>query len=193
MTSAVIAQRVIPRSRITSVLLVIGAAALTSLAAQWEIHLPFTPVPVTGQTFAVLLTGAALGMTLGAAGQAVYVVAGALGLPVYAGGESGWSTATAQGSAGYLIGFIFAAGLVGFMAERRQDRTFPTMFTAFIAGSFIIYAFGVAGLMILLDLTFTEAVVAGVVPFILGDIIKAAAAGLLLPGAWRLVGEYPRP
>lgn len=193
MTSAVIAQRVIPRSRITSVLLVIGAAALTALAAQWEIHLPFTPVPVTGQTFAVLLTGAALGMTLGAAGQAVYVVAGALGLPVYAGGQSGWSTATAQGSAGYLIGFIFAAGLVGFMAERRQDRTFSTMFTAFIAGSFIIYSFGVAGLMILLDLTFTEAVVAGVVPFILGDIIKAAAAGLLLPGAWRLVGEYPRP
>jgi biotin transport system substrate-specific component len=193
MTSAVIAQRVVPRSRVSSVLLVIGAAALTALAAQWEIHLPFTPVPVTGQTFAVLLTGAALGMTLGAAGQAVYVVAGALGLPVYAGGAAGWSTATAQGSAGYLIGFIFAAGVVGFMAERRQDRTFPTMFTAFILGSFIIYAFGVAGLMILLDMTFTAAVVAGVVPFVLGDIIKAAAAGLLLPGAWKLVGEYPRP
>jgi biotin transport system substrate-specific component len=193
MTSAVIAQRVVPRSRVNSVLLVIGAAALTALAAQWEIHLPFTPVPVTGQTFAVLLTGAALGMTLGAAGQAVYVVAGAVGLPVYAGGNAGWSTATAQGSAGYLIGFIVAAGFVGFMAERRQDRTFPTMFTAFIAGSFIIYAFGVIGLMILLDMTFTEAVVAGVVPFVLGDIIKAAAAGLLLPGAWRLLGEYPRP
>ena len=193
MTSAVIAQRIVPRSRVNSVLLVIGAAALTALAAQWEIHLPFTPVPVTGQTFAVLLTGAALGMTLGAAGQAVYVVAGAAGLPVYAGGTSGWETASAQGSAGYLIGFIFAAGLVGFMAQRRQDRTFPTMFTAFIAGSFIIYAFGVAGLMILLDMTFTEAVVAGVVPFVLGDIIKAAAAGLLLPGAWKLVGEYPRP
>ena len=193
MTSAVIAQRVVPRSRVNSVLLVFGAAALTALAAQWEIHLPFTPVPVTGQTFAVLLTGAALGMTLGAAGQAVYVVAGAVGLPVYAGGNAGWSTATAQGSAGYLIGFIVAAGFVGFMAERRQDRTFPTMFTAFIAGSFIIYAFGVIGLMILLDMTFTEAVVAGVVPFVLGDIIKAAAAGLLLPGAWRLLGEYPRP
>lgn len=193
MTSAAIAQRVVPRSRVSSVLLVIGAAALTALAAQWEIHLPFTPVPVTGQTFTVLLTGAALGMTLGAAGQMVYVVAGALGLPVYAGGAAGWNTATAQGSAGYLIGFIFAAGVVGFMAERRQDRTFPTMFTAFIAGSFIIYAFGVAGLMILLDMTFTEAVLAGVVPFVLGDIIKAAAAGLVLPGAWKLVGEYPRP
>ena len=193
MTSAVIVQRVVPQSRLNSVLLVIGAAALTALAAQWEIHLPFTPVPVTGQTFAVLLTGAALGMTLGAAGQAVYVVAGAFGLPVYAGGASGWDTASAQGSAGYLIGFIFAAGFVGFMAERRQDRTFPTMFTAFIAGSFIIYGFGVAGLMILLDMTFTEAVVAGVVPFVLGDIIKAAAAGLLLPGTWKVLGEYPRP
>jgi biotin transport system substrate-specific component len=193
MTSEAIAQRVVPRSGVNSVLLVIGAAALTALAAQWEIHLPFTPVPLTGQTFAVLLTGAALGMTLGAAGQAVYVVAGAVGLPVYAGGAAGWETASAQGSAGYLIGFIVAAGVVGYLAERRQDRTFPTMFTAFIAGSFIIYAFGVAGLMILLDMTFTEAVVAGVVPFVLGDIIKAAAAGLLLPTAWKLVGEYPRP
>jgi biotin transport system substrate-specific component len=193
MTSAVLSQRVVPRSRVNSILLVIGAAALTALAAQWEIHLPFTPVPITGQTFAVLLTGAALGATLGAAGQAVYVVAGALGMPVYSGGEGGWDTATAAGTAGYLIGFIVAAGVVGFMAERRQDRTFPTMFTAFIAGSFIIYAFGVAGLMILLDMTFSEAVVAGVVPFILGDIIKATAAGLLLPTAWKLVGEYPRP
>lgn len=193
MTSAVLSQRVIPRSRVSSVLLVIGAAALTALAAQWEIHLPFTPVPITGQTFAVLLTGAALGAVLGAAGQAVYVVAGALGLPVYSGGASGWDTASAAGTSGYLIGFIVAAGVVGHMAERRQDRTFPTMFTAFIAGSFIIYAFGVAGLMILLDMTRSEAVLAGVVPFILGDIIKATAAGLLLPATWKMLGEYPRP
>ncbi len=193
MTSAVLSQRVIPRSRTSSVLLVIGAAALTALAAQWKINLPFTPVPITGQTFAVLLTGAALGAALGAAGQAVYVAAGALGLPVYSGGASGWDTASAAGTSGYLIGFIVAAGLVGHLAERRQDRTFPTMFTAFIAGSFIIYAFGVAGLMILLDMTLSEAVLAGVVPFILGDIIKATAAGLLLPAAWKMVGEYPRP
>ena len=79
------------------------------------------------------------------------------------------------------------------MAERRQDRTFPTMFTAFILGSFVIYFFGVIGLMISFDMTLNEAIVAGVVPFVIGDLIKAAAAGLLLPGAWRLVGEYPRP
>lgn len=192
-SAAVISQRVLPRTRITSVALVISAAALTALAAQWEIHLPFTPVPITGQTFAVLLTGAALGMTLGAAGQLVYVAAGALGLPIYAGGAAGWGAAQAAGTSGYLVGFIVAAGVVGFMAERRQDRTFPTMFTAFVLGSFIIYFFGVIGLMITFDMTINEAIVAGVVPFVIGDLIKAAAAGLLLPGAWRLVGEYPRP
>lgn len=193
MTSAAIAHRVVPRTKAASVLLVVGAAALTALAAQWEIHLPFTPVPVTGQTFAVLFTGAALGMRLGAAGQALYVAAGAFGLPVYAGGAAGWDAASAAGTTGYLIGFVFAAAVVGYMAERRQDRTFPTMFTAFILGSAIIYLFGVIGLIALFDLPATEAVVVGVVPFVLGDIIKAAAAGLLLPGAWKLVGEYPRP
>ncbi len=192
-SAAVISQRVLPRTRVTPVVLVISAAALTALAAQWEIHLPFTPVPITGQTFAVLLTGAALGMTLGAAGQLVYVAAGALGLPIYAGGAAGWDAAQAAGTSGYLIGFIVAAGVVGFMAERRQDRTFPTMFTAFVLGSFIIYFFGVIGLMITFDMTVSEAIVAGVVPFVVGDLIKAAAAGLLLPGAWRLLGEYPRP
>jgi len=193
MTAAVISQRVLPRSRVTSVLLVVGAAAVTALAAQWEIHLPFTPVPITGQTFAVLLTGAALGMNLGASGQLVYVAAGAFGLPVFAGGAAGWEAARAVGTTGYLIGFIVAAAVVGHMAERRQDRTFPTMFTAFILGSFVIYFFGVIGLMLTFDMTVNEAIVAGVVPFVIGDLIKGAAAGLLLPGAWRLVGEYPRP
>ena len=192
-TAAVISQRVLPRSRVTTVPLVVAAAAVTALAAQWEIHLPFTPVPITGQTFAVLLTGAGLGMTLGAAGQLIYVAAGAFGLPIYAGGAAGWEAARAAGTTGYLIGFIVAAAVVGYMAERRQDRTFPTMFTAFILGSFIIYFFGVIGLMISFDMTLNEAIVAGVVPFVIGDLIKAAAAGLLLPGAWRLVGEYPRP
>jgi biotin transport system substrate-specific component len=193
MTSAVISQRVLPRSRVASVVLVVAAAALTALAAQWEILLPFTPVPITGQTFAVLLTGAALGSTLGASGQLLYVAGGALGLPIFSGGAAGWETARAAGTAGYLIGFIIAAALVGFMAERRQDRQFPTMFTAFILGSFVIYVFGVVGLMLSFDMTTSQAIAAGVVPFVLGDVIKAAAAGLLLPGAWKLVGEHPRP
>jgi biotin transport system substrate-specific component len=90
---------------------------------------------------------------------------------------------------GYIIGFVFAAGLVGWMAEHRQDRTFATMFTAFVVGSTVIYVFGVAGLMIATGWDLSEAVEKGVVPFLLGDLIKAAAAGLLLPGAWKLLGD----
>ncbi len=198
MAATVITERVFPRTTVSSVLLVVSAAALTALAAQWRIVLPFTPVPITGQTFAVLLTGAALGMTLGASGQLLYVGLGVLGAPVFADASGGWDlergleTITGATS-GYLFGFIVAAGLIGYMAERRQDRTFPTMFTAFLLGSAVIYTFGVIGLMITVDMTLTEAIVAGVVPFLVGDLIKAAFAGVLLPGAWRLVGEYPRP
>ncbi|HZD23288.1 MAG TPA: biotin transporter BioY [Acidimicrobiia bacterium] len=188
MTSAVITQRTFPRSRITAVVLVIAAAALTALAAQWRINLPFTPVPITGQTFAVLLTGAGLGWRLGTAGQILYVGVGALGMPVFA--ESSGGIEVIQGATGgYLIGFIFAAGLVGWLAEHRQDRTFATMFTAFILGSVLIYVFGVVGLMTATGRSLLEAVEGGVVPFLLGDLIKGAAAGLLLPGAWRLVGD----
>ncbi len=190
MTSAVIAGRALPRSGVMSVVLVVAAAALTALAAQWYIVLPFTPVPISGQTFAVLLTGAALGWKLGAAGQLLYVGAGILGAPVFTDASSGVEVITGA-TGGYIIGFIFAAALVGWMAEHRQDRTFPTMFTSFILGSAVIYAFGVAGLMIATGWPLGEAVEKGVVPFLLGDLIKASAAGLLLPGAWKLVGDRP--
>jgi biotin transport system substrate-specific component len=188
MTSTVITQRAFPRSGVVSVLLVVAAAALTALAAQWYIYLPFTPVPISGQTFAVLLTGAALGWKLGAAGQILYIAAGALGAPVFTEGSSGMEVITGA-TGGYIIGFVFAAGLVGWMAEHRQDRTFATMFTAFVVGSTVIYVFGVAGLMIATGWDLSEAVEKGVVPFLLGDLIKAAAAGLLLPGAWKLLGD----
>src|SRR5918996_3649941 len=167
MTSAVISQRALPRSGVVSVLLVIAAAALTALAAQWRIQLPFTPVPITGQTFAVLLTGAGLGWKLGASGQLLYLAVGALGAPVFSEASGGFEVLTGA-TGGYLVGFVFAAGLVGWMAEHRQDRTFATMFTAFILGSAVVYVFGVAGLMISADMSLTDAVEAGVVPFLLG-------------------------
>lgn len=188
MTSAVISHRALPRSGVVSVLLVVTAAALTALAAQWRIYLPFTPVPITGQTFAVLLTGAALGWRLGAGGQLLYVAVGALGAPVFSDAAGGFDVITGA-TGGYLIGFIFAAALVGWMAEHRQDRTFPTMFTAFMLSSAVIYVFGVIGLMTSMGMSLSAAVEAGVVPFLLGDLIKASAAGLVLPGAWRLLGE----
>lgn len=188
MTSAVISQRTLPRSGVVTVLLVVAAAALTALAAQWRVYLPFTPVPITGQTFAVLFTGAALGWKLGASGQLLYVAVGALGAPVFSDSSGGVEVITGA-TGGYLIGFVFAAGLVGWMAEHRQDRTFPTMFTAFILGSVVIYVFGVTGLMISADMSLSAAVEAGVAPFLLGDLIKASAAGILLPGAWKMVGS----
>lgn len=186
MTSAVISQRALPRSAAMAVFLVVAGAALTAIAAQWRIPLPFTPVPITGSTFAVLLCGAALGWKLGAASQLLYLAVGIAGVPVFTDGGSGVEVITGA-TGGYIIGFVFAAALIGWMAEHRQDRTFSTMFTAFILGSAVIYAFGVTGLMVTADMSAAGAVEAGVVPFLLGDIIKAAAAGLLLPGAWKLL------
>ncbi len=184
----VLTGRVLPRSKVVAVVAVVGFAALTALAAQWVIPLPFTPVPITGQTFAVLLSGAALGWRLGAMSQGLYLLMGIAGLPVYAQGGSGLET-FAKGSAGYLVGFVFAAALLGQLAEKRQDRTVATTVSAFLAGSAVIYAFGVAGLMINLGMDINAAIIAGVVPFVFGDVLKAAAAGLLLPATWRLVGD----
>jgi len=188
MTSAVIAQRVFPCSRTGALLLAVAAAALTAVAAQIVIPLPFTPVPITGQTFAVLFTGAALGWKLGAAGQLLYVAVGAFGAPVFT-EASGGVEVIRGATGGYLIGFIFAAGLVGWLAEHRQDRAFLTMVAAFLMGSAVIYLFGVVGLMTATGWGLGEAVAKGVTPFIVGDLIKAVIAGVILPGSWRLLGE----
>jgi biotin transport system substrate-specific component len=184
----VIAARVLPRSRVAAALAVVGFAVLTALAAQIRIPLPFTPVPITGQTFAVLLSGAALGLRLGAASQALYLAMGAVGLPVFTDGGSGVETFTGA-TGGYLVGFVVAAAIVGRLAERGQDRSFPNALTAFLVGTFVIYGCGVAGLVINAGMGVSEAILRGVAPFVLGDVIKAAAAGALLPTAWRLLGE----
>ncbi len=164
--------------------LVVAVAALTAVSAQWRI--PLWPVPVTGQTFAVLLGGAALGWRAGGAAQLLYLALGAAGLPVFT-EASGGLEVLAGPTAGYLLAFPVAAALVGRLAERRHDRRFWTMAAAFLAGSGIIYLGGVAGLMTLLGMSLAEALTVGVVPFLVGDAIKAAAAGVVLPAAWRLV------
>jgi biotin transport system substrate-specific component len=183
----VITAVVFPRTLVANVLLVTGFALLTWGAAQIVIPVPGTPVPITGQTFAVLLSGAALGRWLGSASQLLYVSLGAVGLPFYANGAGGWDAATGA-TAGYLVGFIAAAWVVGFFAERQQDRKVSTAIPAFLAGNAIIYLFGVTWLAYFLEVTWQEAAVLGLVPFIIGDLIKIVLAGVLLPGAWRLVG-----
>lgn len=188
----VISAEVLPRSLAVSTALVVGFALLTALMAQIRIPLGFTPVPITGQTFAVLLAGAALGSTLGPLSQALYWAMGAIGLPFYAGAEGGWTVATGA-TAGYLVGFVAAAWVVGRLAERHQDRDPWTAIPAFLFGSAIIHLFGVPWLANVLDVSWTRAAELGSYPFIVGDLIKVGLAGVLLPASWRLVGALREP
>ena len=187
-TPVVITTPLISKARTYAIALVVGFALLTALMAQIEIRLWFTPVPITGQTFAVLLSGAALGLRLGAASQALYVAMGLVGLPFYSGGGSGWETATGA-TGGYLFGFVISAAVVGALAERRHDRSVLTAVPAFLTGTVIIYIFGVAWLAHFLEVGTTEALEFGLVPFVIGDLIKAGVAAMLLPTAWRFVGK----
>jgi len=189
----VITAAVLPRTVAINAALVVSFALLTALAAQVTIPLPFTPVPITGQTFAVLLAGAALGSRLGAASQGLYWVLGAAGLPFYSDGSGGWDVATGA-TAGYLVGFVVAAYVVGLLAERRQDRKVITAIPAFLTGSAIIYVFGVTWLWYSVDAftTAEAAMAAGLTPFIVGDLVKIGLAGVLLPSAWRLAGPLRR-
>lgn len=188
--SRVIGGAVLPRHQIATVALVVSFALLTAAAAQIRIPLPFTPVPITGQTFAVLLSGAALGARAGAASQALYLLLG-LFLPFYAGGASGWSYATGA-TGGFLLGFVVAAWVVGQLAERHQDRSVITAIPAFITGTVVIYILGVPWLSNVLGVSWTRAVELGAAPFVLGDLVKVAVAGALLPAAWKLVWSARR-
>lgn len=175
----------LPRSRVRTIALVVGFALLTAAAAQITFLLPWTPVPVSGQTFAVLLAGATLGWQAGSASQLLYLFLGAVGLPFYAGGTSGWAVLSGT-TAGYLVGFVVAAALVGRLAERRQDRTLLTSIPAMLAGTAVIYLLGVTWLAYVLDLDAATAVEKGLAPFVIGDAVKLVAAGALLPAAWHV-------
>ena len=188
-----IAGVVFPRTRVATATLMIGFALLTALAAQVRLPVPGTPVPITGQTFAVLLAGAALGSWAGAGSQAIYWALGAIGLPFYTEASGGWAAATGA-TAGYLVGFIAAAWVVGALAERGQDRNVWSAIPAFLAGNAVIYAFGVTWLYLTVEAitTTTEALSAGLTPFVVGDLIKILLAGVLLPLAWRLIDAARR-
>jgi biotin transport system substrate-specific component len=165
-------------------------ALLTAALAQVRIPLGFTPVPVTGQTLAVLLSGAVLGAKRGVASQALYVVLGMIGLPFYSNGTGGWEVATGP-TMGYLVGFIAAAALVGRLAEHRHDRSLIASLAAMSLGSLVIYACGAAWLAYSLDIPLatgeSNAISLGVTPFLLGDIIKMCVAGAATASAWRLI------
>jgi biotin transport system substrate-specific component len=177
----------LPRTLVRDAGLVLAAALLTAACAQIEFPVPGSPVPISGQTFAVLLTGAALGARRGAIGQLLYVALG-LALPFYSGGESG-SGVLFGATGGYLFGFIIAGWVTGRLAELRQDRTVLRAFPAFCAGQLVIFGMGVPWLAISVGLEPGAAIAAGFTPFILGGLLKSALAGVLLPGAWKLLGR----
>lgn len=197
-THAPLATAVFPRRWPITLTLVLSFTLLTAITAQFRIYLDFTPVPITGQTFAVLLAGGVLGSRAGAASQALYWLGGLL-IPWYAGGNGGvangwegWDVVSGA-TGGYLVGFIVAAYVVGYLSERGQDRNIATALPAFLAGSAIIYLFGVSWMAHIRNIGWEEAVADGMAPFLLGDLIKIAAAGLLLPGAWQLTKRWRDP
>jgi biotin transport system substrate-specific component len=181
---------VLPGARVRDAVLVVGGALTTALFAQISIDVPPSPVPITGQTLAVGLVGATLGARRGASSLGLYAVLG-LFLPFYADGESGWDVVWGA-SGGYIIGFIFAAGVVGWMAERGADRKVLAAFAAFVAGQLIIFAFGLAGLKISVEESWGWTIHNGFSIFIVGGLVKAAIGALALPSAWRLVRRFER-
>lgn len=175
----------IPGGLVRDTTLVLGSAALVGVLGNVLIPLPFTPVPLSLATLAVLLCGAALGPVRAGLGMLLFLGAGVAGMPWFAGQGSGWAFA----SFGYIVGYVLAAVLVGGLARRGADRTVLGTAGLMVLGNLAIYAVGVPWLMAFLDVGLGAALVMGAVPFLLGDALKIAVAATLLPAAWRLTGE----
>ncbi|MFJ1701841.1 biotin transporter BioY [Kitasatospora sp. NPDC088346] len=165
--------------------LVAGGAAFTGLAAQLSVTVPGSPVPVTGQTFAALLVGTALGTRRGVASLGLYLLAGMAGLPWFAQASSGW----AMPSLGYVIGFVLAAGLTGALARRGADRSPLRTAAAMVLGNLAIYAVGVPYLAVALHVPLARAAELGLYPYLVGDALKAVLAMGALPLTWKLLGR----
>lgn len=168
---------VLPGERVRDVLLTVGYAAAIGVSAQ--VAIPLQPVPITGQTFAVLLGAIVLGLGRAAVGGGLYLALGLAGVP--------WFAPTGGGaSMGYIVGFVAAAAAVGFIADRGYARSPGSVALTMVLGNVVIYVFGVGVLAWVLSLGLTEALAAGLVPFLIGDAIKIAAATAFVPLAWRL-------
>ena len=168
------------------VLAVVGSLVV---AASAQFQVPMVPVPMTMQSFAVLVIGAAYGARLGAATLLLYALEGAAGLPVFAGFKGGAAHLLGP-TGGYIVGFILAAGVVGWLAERGWDRTVWGAVRAMLIGKVLIFVPGLAWLATLIG--FDKAIAGGLVPFLPGIVVKIGLAVAVLPGAWALIGRARR-
>lgn len=173
-------------SLLKDALLVISFSVLLALCAQVSFHIPTTPIPITLQTLGVLLTGAALGSKRGSLAMLAYLAEGAAGFPVFAGGTGGFLQLVGF-TAGYLWSYPIAAFAVGFLCERGWGRSFQSSALAMLVGSLVIYAIGFPWFAVVLHLSLYTGFMGGVVPFILGDLIKLVIAATLLPTTWAIV------
>jgi|SRR5581483_10090027 len=176
--------------------LVVAGAGLVSACAQISFHLGFTPVPITLQTFAVVLVGAALGSARGTASLLLYVLVGLAGAPIYSEQKHGWEVVSGS-TGGYLVGFVAAAALTGLLAERGWDRRVSSSVSAMLTGNVVIYLLGLLWLHHWLGAhgygnSWQTTLTDGLYPFVPGDLVKLYLAALALPGAWRLVGAATR-
>jgi len=183
-------------ARVRHVILVIVGALAIALSANVAVTIPGTPVPVTAQTFGVLVVGGALGFRRGMLAAILYLALGLVGLPVYAGHASGIGTfgsltggLSLAPTGGYLVGFVAAAAIVGRFAELGWDRTVGGALAAFTIGTAAIYAIGVPWLAAALGVSLRRAVELGIMPFLLGDALKLVVAAGLLPAAWWVVSR----
>ncbi|NJQ07392.1 biotin transporter BioY [Streptomyces lonarensis] len=177
--------RSVPSTRVRDVALVVGGAVLTGVAAQVALPVPGSPVPVTGQTFAVLLVALAFGPMRALLSMLLYLAVGMAGMPWFTDGTAGY----AFPSLGYVLGFLLAALVVGNLARRGGDRTPLRTAGTMAAGSLSIYAVGVPYLALSTGMSATEAMAAGLVPFLIGDALKAALAMGAVPAVWKLLGR----
>ncbi|MGD8744321.1 MAG: biotin transporter BioY [Candidatus Woesebacteria bacterium] len=193
LASATIADLLRPSEKkqavIYDIALVIGASLLIGLCAKIKFLLPFSPIPITGQTFAVLMIGALLGAKRGSLAVLAYIIEGVSGLPIFAfGGGPGILFGP---TGGYLVGFIAAAYITGTLAEHGWDRRFGTTILAMVLGSMAMYIFALSWLCCLIGINRTV-LITGLYPFIVGDLLKIALATAVLPSGWKLLGYMER-
>ena len=174
---------------VTDAISIVLGSLLIAVLAQVAFRLPFTPVPVTGQTLGVLLVGGSLGARRGVAAVLLYLAEGAIGLPFFAAGAHGVDLLSfSAATGGYLWGFALAALAVGFLSERGWDRSIRSSIGAMLLGEIVIYACGVSWLGHALSVGSQKALQLGLYPFVLGDVVKLLVAAGALPAAWKLVG-----